>query len=207
MLDQTRRGGDARKNRESNRQELFCVGHGVLPMEMCSHIYILFQFCTRNCCHNSIATTVEPHVICGLRFVKQWCTARPHDHTKQNRLSMIQKMKKDGDGFQKTSSILLVLCVHTHMCLLQTGRPVWYTHAHFQNSMLNVQKLHVPGYCRFMTGTFLRDCVLHVHFVSGLGGRILVLGVHRSTPSCVVCGTCTRTCTLPHTHQGSARRN
>ena len=40
-------------------------------------------------------------------------------------------------------TIAIVLCVHTHMCLLQTGRPVWYTHAHFQNSMLNVQKLHV----------------------------------------------------------------
>jgi len=54
--------------------------------------------------------------------------------------------------------------------------------------MLNVQKLHVPGYCRFMTGTFLRDCVLHVHFVSGLGVRILVLGcTHRSTHRAVLC--------------------
>ena len=119
---------------------------------------------------------------CGL-----WNNGVPHDHTKQNRLSMIQKMKKGGDGFQKTSSILLVLCVHTHMCLLQTGRPVWYTHAHFQNSMLNVQKLHVPGYCRFMTGTFLRDCVLHVHFVSGLGGRILDLVVHTQVNTELCC--------------------
>ena len=138
---------------------------------------------------------------CGL-----WNNGVPHDHTKQNRLSMIQKMNKGGDGFQKTSSILQltsVVCSHPYVPIADRKTCVVHTCTLSKsNAQCSKTSCTVGSWLEHSWGIVFCTYILSLVLVAE---SWYLVCVHRSTPSCVVCGTCTRT--VPHTHQGSARRN